>query len=99
MKDHDVKKVVHKFQQIPPARPSTIRDINSSTPLFIEPQISRNMNLGCFIGHPLTQNNNICWKRMPKYSSFNNDYADTTEQMINTNQLVVICCSTKECYG
>jgi len=60
MTDHDVKKVARTFHQILPAHPSTTRDINSSTPLFIEPQISRYTDLGCFIDHPLTQNNTTC---------------------------------------
>ena len=60
MKDRDVKKVAQLFQQIPPADSSTTRDINSSTPLFIEPQMSRHVDLGCFIGHLLNQNYITC---------------------------------------
>jgi len=60
MTDHDAKKVTPKVQQIPLTRPTATRNINSSTPLFIEPQISRHLELGCFIGDPLNENNTTC---------------------------------------
>ena len=91
MTGHDVKKVTQKFQH-----PGVQLEISIALPPYLYPQISRHLDLGCFISHPLTQNNITCWKRMPKYSSRINHYADTTEQIIHTNQLVLICCSAKE---
>ena len=82
---------IKTIQQIPRARPSTTRYINS---LFIEHQISRHMDFGCFIGHPLTQNNTTYLKHMQKYSTRINDYADPTEPIKNTNQQVLIYCYT-----
>ena len=99
MKDHDVKKFAQKFSKFRRHARVQLDVLIALPPYLLEPQISRHFDHGCFIGHQLAQNNTMCCKRMPEYSSGINDYANITEQVINTNQLNLKCCSTKYCNG